>query len=157
MRAATHQFIDTRKSCRRLKQCRENELPFLFPACTGIPCLEFFERPLRVTSGRDDIRSVDLSGVYRQQDYSVSEAKKVISDYRKTVGRLEGIAELTVFYCEEAFDLFDVYAVEDEGHFTALVRMFEQAMRRVIAMPEHERMQFIKRLTQLRTPGQEIG
>ena len=77
--------------------------------------------------------------VYRQQDYSVSKAKKAISDYRKAVDRLEGMAELTVFYCEEAFNLFDVYAVEDEGYYTALVRMFEQAMKRVIALPEHER------------------
>jgi hypothetical protein len=69
----------------------------------------------------------------------VSEAKKAISDYRKAVGRLEGMAELTVFYCEEAFNLFDVYAVEDEGYYTALVRMFEQAMKRVIALPEHDR------------------
>lgn len=35
--------------------------------------------------------------------------------------------------------------------------MFEQAMKRVIALPEHERKQFIKRLMQVRTPGQEIG
>ena len=95
--------------------------------------------------------------MYRQQDYSVLEAKKAIQDFRKAVGRPEGMAGFTVFYCEEAFDLFDVYAVEDEGHFTALVRMFEQAMKRVIDLPEHERTQFIKRLTQVRTPGQEIG
>jgi predicted Ser/Thr protein kinase len=95
--------------------------------------------------------------MYRQQDYSVLEAKKAIQDFRKAVGRPEGMAGLTVFYCEEAFDLFDVYAVEDEGYYTALVRMFEQAMKRVIALPEHERTQFIKRLTQVRTAGQELG
>jgi hypothetical protein len=95
--------------------------------------------------------------VYRQQDCSMSKAKKAISDYRKAVDRLEGMAELTVFYCEEAFNIFDVYAVEDEGYFTALVRMFEHAVKRVPALQEGERTQFIERLTQVHSTSQEIG
>ena len=40
--------------------------------------------------------------VYKNQMYSVAKAKKPISDYRKAAGQAEGIAELTVFYCEQA-------------------------------------------------------
>jgi hypothetical protein len=38
--------------------------------------------------------------VMRNQDISVAKAKKAISDYKKAIGRPEGLAELTVFYCE---------------------------------------------------------
>jgi hypothetical protein len=95
--------------------------------------------------------------VYRQQDYSVSKAKKAISDYKKAVGRPEGMAELTVFFCEEAINLIRNYAVEDEGYYDALVRMFEQAVKRVLALPEGERTPFIERLAPVRTAGCGIG
>ena len=32
----------------------------------------------------------------------MAKAKKAIADYRKAVGRPEGMTELCVFYCEEA-------------------------------------------------------
>ena len=35
------------------------------------------------------------------QDVSVAKAKKAIADYRKAVGRPEGMAELCIFYCED--------------------------------------------------------
>jgi hypothetical protein len=38
--------------------------------------------------------------VLRNQDTSVSQAKRAISDYKKAVGDSEGVAELMVFYCE---------------------------------------------------------
>ena len=38
--------------------------------------------------------------VYKHQEYSVSKAKKPISDYKKASGLPEGVAELTVYYCE---------------------------------------------------------
>ena len=37
------------------------------------------------------------------QSVSVSKAKKAIADYKKAIGRPDGIAELSIFYCEEAF------------------------------------------------------
>ena len=40
--------------------------------------------------------------VFRNQDTSVSKAKQAIADYRKAVGDPEGLAELMVFYCEQA-------------------------------------------------------
>ena len=33
----------------------------------------------------------------------VAKAKKALADYKKAIGRPEGLAELSVYYCEEAF------------------------------------------------------
>jgi len=35
----------------------------------------------------------------RDQPISVSKAKKAIADYKKAIGRTEGLAELSIFYC----------------------------------------------------------
>jgi hypothetical protein len=40
--------------------------------------------------------------VLRRQDTSVPQAKQAISDYKRAVGDPEGVAELMVFYCEQA-------------------------------------------------------
>ena len=40
--------------------------------------------------------------VFRNQDTSASQAKRAIADYRKAVGDPAGLAELMVFYCEQA-------------------------------------------------------
>ena len=73
----------------------------------------------------------DLS---RDQRISVAKAKKAIADYRKAIGLPEGVAELSVFYCEKAARLPAECGFEDEGYFTALVRMFEQALVAVMAL-----------------------
>ncbi len=64
----------------------------------------------------------------RGQNISVARAKKAISDYRKAIGLPDGIAELSVFYCESAARLISECGMEDEGYFTALVRIFDQAL-----------------------------
>ena len=40
--------------------------------------------------------------VYKNQEYSVANAKKPITDYKKASGLPEGVAELTLYYCEQA-------------------------------------------------------
>ncbi len=40
--------------------------------------------------------------VFRKQDTSVAKAKQAISNYKKAVGEAAGLAELMVFYCEQA-------------------------------------------------------
>jgi hypothetical protein len=67
--------------------------------------------------------------VLRNQDTSVFQAKRAISDYKKVVGDPEGVAELMVFYCEQAAGFCDDICSDDEGYFDALVRMFEQALK----------------------------
>lgn len=88
---------------------------------------------------------------------SVAKAKKAISDYKKALGQPEGLAELTVFYCEEVFDFLAGCGLEDEGYYDALVRMFEQALKYVLALPTAERAPFLTRLEQVRQFGQNIG
>lgn len=50
---------------------------------------------------------------------SVSRAKKAISDYKKALGKPEDLAELTVFFCEEVFNLLAVCGMEDESFYDA--------------------------------------
>ena len=95
--------------------------------------------------------------VMRNQDYSVSKAKKAISDYKKAVGRAEGVAELSVFYCESCHDFLGFCGVEDEHYFNALVRMFEQALKAVVVLEPDRRDIFIERIDRIRREGHHWG
>src|SRR5204863_9310114 len=57
--------------------------------------------------------------VYKHQEYSVSKAKKPISDYKKASGLPEGVAELTVYYCEKAISFSHEVGLDD-GAYCAL-------------------------------------
>lgn len=95
--------------------------------------------------------------VFKNQDYSVSKAKKAIADYKKAVGRAEGLAELMVFYCEQALGFSNEVGLDDTGFYDALVRMFEQALKVVMAMPEAQREPFLDQLEDIRVDGQGFG
>ena len=84
-------------------------------------------------------------------------AKKAISDYKKALGQPEGLAELTVFYCEEVFDFLAGCGMDDEGFYDALVRMFEQALKYVLALPKGQQAAFLGRLDRVRQLGQNVG
>ncbi len=84
--------------------------------------------------------------VYRNQNFSVSKAKKAISDYKKASGRPEDLAELMVFFCERGASFCREFGVDDETFMVALVRMFEQALKQVAILPEEQRHAFIDRL-----------
>lgn len=88
---------------------------------------------------------------------SVAKAKKAISDYKKALGQPEGLAELTVFYCEEAFDLLSGCGMDDAGFYDALVRMFEQALEYVQALPDTKQKTYLARLNHVRQQGQPVG
>lgn len=47
--------------------------------------------------------------------------------------------------------------MDDEGYFDALVRMFEQALKYVMALPEAKRPPFIDRLEQVALQGPNVG
>ncbi len=66
----------------------------------------------------------------------MAKAKKAISDYKKAIGYPESMTELTTFYCEEVFVFLRSCWMDDEGYFSALVRMFEQALKWVMLLPE---------------------
>ena len=73
--------------------------------------------------------------MFKQQDTSVAKARKAILDYKKAIGQPEDLAELMVFYCERAAGFCDDVALQDEGYFDAMVRMFEQAAKQVRNLP----------------------
>ena len=95
--------------------------------------------------------------VLRNQDVSVSQAKQAISDYKKAVGDPEGVAELMVFYCEQAAGFCsDIYS-DDEGYFNALGRMFEQALKFASALSADRRDDLASRLDGVRTISHDFG
>lgn len=95
--------------------------------------------------------------VMLNQDISVAKAKKAISDYKKAIGRPQGLAELMVFYCESCMNLLGYCGMNDEGYFNALVRMFEQALKVIAALDPGEQDAFVKRLERVRSEGHNWG
>ncbi|MCK9487889.1 MAG: hypothetical protein M0Q42_00525 [Xanthomonadales bacterium] len=95
--------------------------------------------------------------VSRNQDTSVAKAKKAISDYKKAIGQPEGMVELMVFYCECAAGFSDSLGLQDEGYFDALVRMFEQAIKAVTALPDNRRQEVLARLDAVRRVSHNVG
>jgi hypothetical protein len=95
--------------------------------------------------------------VLRNQDISVSQAKRAISDYKKAVGDPEGVAELMVFYCEQAAGFCHDICSDDEGFFDALVRMFEQALKFANALSPDRRNALLSRLDRVRTISHDFG
>jgi hypothetical protein len=77
--------------------------------------------------------------VFKNQDTSVAKAKKAISDYKKAGGRQPGLAELMVFYREQATGFGNDVGLQDEAYIDALVRMFEQALKAIDALPQAQR------------------
>jgi hypothetical protein len=88
--------------------------------------------------------------VFKNQDTSVAKAKKAISDYKKAIGVPEGLAELTVFYCEQAAGFSNDVGLQDEGYFDALVRMFEQALKAIHELPADHQIALTGRLSSVR-------
>jgi len=93
----------------------------------------------------------------RNQPVSVSKAKKAIAAYKKAIGHPEGLAELSIFYCEEAFSFLESCGMEDEGYFLALIRMYDQALKYVSNLPVASRAGYIERIDKLRSRGRHVG
>lgn len=94
---------------------------------------------------------------FKHQDISVSKAKKAIADYRKADGPSEGLSELMVFYCEQASGFSCDIGLQDEGYFDALVRMFEQALKTTITLPQEQRPALLERLNGVRERCHALG
>jgi hypothetical protein len=95
--------------------------------------------------------------VFKNQDTSVSKARKAISDYKKAIGQPKGLVELAVFYCEQAAGFSNDVGLQDEGYFDALVRMFQQALRLIGALPENQRRELHERLDAVRHISHNFG
>jgi hypothetical protein len=93
----------------------------------------------------------------RNQFISVSKAKKAIAQFKKAIGRPDGLAELSIFYCERALDFLEGCAMEDEGYFAALIRMYDQSVQIVSDLPPTERFNYVERLDKLRSRAKSVG
>lgn len=88
--------------------------------------------------------------VMRNQDYSVAKAKKAIADYKKAIGDVEGVAELSVYYCECCVNFLNHVSIDNESYFNALVRIFEQAVALATHFDVTQQQNLIKRLQRIR-------
>jgi hypothetical protein len=93
----------------------------------------------------------------RNQSVSISKAKKAIADYKKAIGQSAGLAELSIFYCEEALGFVESCAFEHEQYFVALIRMYDRAAQCVLDLPADEREPFTERLGRLRLRARSVG
>jgi hypothetical protein len=91
------------------------------------------------------------------QPTSVSKAKKVIADYKKAIGRPDEMAELSIFYCEEALGFLESCSMDDEKYFAALIRMYGLSLEIVSSLPSAERSTYLRRLGRLRSRGRNVG
>ena len=94
---------------------------------------------------------------FRNQDTSVLKAKKAIADYKKAIADAAGLAELMVFYCEQAAGFSSDLGYQDENHFYALVRMFQQAVAAANELPAGSRDALIVRLDRVRRVSHDLG
>ena len=118
----------------------------------------------RLGLGHDQLRPFKASisrwispDLMKGQHISVSKAKKAIADYKKAIGRSDGMAELSIFYCEEAFDFLESCSTDDEKYFAALIRMYGRSLEIVSSLTPAERSTFFERLGRLRSRGQNVG
>ncbi len=95
--------------------------------------------------------------LFKNQDISVSKAKKAVSDYKKALGDAMGMAELSVFYCEEVFHFLDDCGMDDEGYYFALIRMFGQALKWIAELPKDQAVPLLSRMEEVRKAGQHVG
>jgi len=84
--------------------------------------------------------------VMRNQDYSISKAKRAIADYQRAIGQPVGVAELTVYYCESCADFLDCCGIDDENYFDAWVRMYERALKAVCQLDQNQQEEYVERL-----------
>jgi hypothetical protein len=118
----------------------------------------------RLGLGADQLRPFKASiskwispDLMKGQRISTSKAKKAIADYKKAIGRADGMAELSIFYCEEAFGFLESCGIEDESYFAALIRMYGRSIEFVSSLSPAERTTYIQRLDSLRSRGRNVG
>jgi hypothetical protein len=98
--------------------------------------------------------------VFRGEETSVSRAKRAISNYKKASGDPEGLAELMVYYCEQAAGFCRDVDHQEAAYCDALVRMFEQALRTTTGLTANSgtvRNRLLGALDHVRSIGHQLG
>ena len=94
--------------------------------------------------------------VFRHQEVSVSKARQAISDYKKAVGDLAGLAELAVFFCERMAG-FSQDVGYDGAYTNALLGTFAQALQVAGSLPDSEWKSMVARLERLSGISEQFG
>ena len=129
---------------------REHGEPRFFPRSAG-----FRARSVRSLQG--GYCALDKPRSQKGQPVSVSKAKKAVTDYRKAIGRPEGLAELSIFFCEEAFSFAESCSFQIESYFVVLLRMYGQSVKLIGNLPLAERRPYLERLNKLRSRSKHVG
>jgi hypothetical protein len=98
--------------------------------------------------------------VFRGEETSISRAKQAISNYKKAGGDPEKLAELMVYYCEQAAGFCRDVDHQDAAYCDALVRMFEQALRTTTGLAANSgtiRNRLLGTLDHVRSIGRQLG
>ena len=88
--------------------------------------------------------------VIRNQNPSVTKAKQAGANYKKAINNPAGLAELAVFFCEQAAGFARDVGYNDESYLAAHARMFEQALIAANTLPSQSRDALIDRLDHVR-------
>jgi hypothetical protein len=91
------------------------------------------------------------------EEYSIAKAKAVISAYRAAVGAPGGLADLKVFFCEQASEFCVDVGLDDLGFYDALGRMFRDAIQSVALLPPEIGGVLWVRLQAVRDRCQDFG
>jgi hypothetical protein len=67
------------------------------------------------------------------------------------------LAELSIFFCEEAFSFVEGCSFSDEQYFVALIRMYDRSVSCVLSLPLAERRAYVERLSKLRLRAKRVG
>ncbi len=80
----------------------------------------------------------------------VADARRTLSEYRKAIGRLEGLLELHVFWCETACRFSMDYGYAEDAYFDPLLRQFEAALKLLLSVDLSPREAALARLVAVR-------
>jgi len=94
---------------------------------------------------------------YRNKPIQISKAKKAISSYSKAVDDPLGEIELMVFFVECGNNFTVDFGDIDEGFYDALNLMYQQAIQKVLSLPEEQQRDFKERLEKIMTSASGIG
>jgi hypothetical protein len=95
--------------------------------------------------------------VMRNKPIQISIAKKAIGEYSKAVGVPKGEAELMTYFVECGNNFTVQFGDIDESFYDALLRMYEQAIKKVLSLPVQEQYEFRERLRTIMVTSDGIG
>jgi hypothetical protein len=77
--------------------------------------------------------------------------------WQEIAGQPEGLAEAMAFFCERAVGFGNAVGMQHESYFDALVRIFDQACKAVLALPADRAGERWVRLDAVRRLGHNLG